>query len=74
MHELKESLIKNAAFELFVTFVEKPVLISEKDVAQDMNEMFESEQTFNVATLKGSTFRKILVSRLPDFERLGLFE
>lgn len=74
MAELKDSLVKFAFYELVVTVLFKPMTIARKEEAQDINEIFESEQMINVNNLRNPVFKEIMINRLPAFDKLGLFD
>lgn len=74
MAELKDSLLKFAFYELIATISFRPFIVAQKEQAQDMNEIFEGEQMVNVSHLRNPIFKEIITSRLPVFDKLGLFD
>lgn len=74
MQQLNEALAKRAFYELIVTFSVRPLIMAQKKDVKDINEMFESENKINLATVRDANYRKTLVKRLPIFKKLGLFD
>lgn len=73
MDELKDSLVEFAIYELQLTCSFRPVIMSRREEAQDIDEIFDNEEMANVKILRNPAFREIIVNRLPYFDEIGLF-
>lgn len=73
--ECIESVERIAFYEMITSFSAKAILMGRKQDAQDIDEAFEDKgNNINVANVRNPEFRKMLIRRLPVYEKIGLLD
>jgi len=71
--ELKTTLKRRAAYGMIASFTVLPIVLCCKSEAKDINELLGTD-TFINPGLKSESYKKLMIKRLPLFDKWGLLD
>lgn len=72
--EIKKYMRDRAAYALIASITVLPIVVVDKSMAVDIDQMIQETGEFNNPAYKGKEFRRLMSSRLPKFDAMGLLD
>lgn len=74
MRQLQKYLADRIAFAMIASFTVLPIVLTEKSEVKEIDEILGVDGQYENPAYKGEQYRKIMVKRIPEFEKAGLLD